>query len=101
MTWKPTDDMDEQVRRWMKAKGWEVSATDYNFDQAIYAWRREQHSGKSPTLRIARNVLEHNPAFVILYRLDRLNVARAIRANPESRLVVTEESTTITLREFP
>lgn len=46
-------------------------------------------------------MLEHNPAFVILYHLDRLNVARAIRANPEARLVVTEDGTTITLKEIP
>jgi hypothetical protein len=47
------------------------------------------------------NVLEHNPAFVILYHLDRLNVARAIRNRPEARLVVTPEGTTVTLKEFP
>jgi hypothetical protein len=38
---------------------------------------------------------------VILYHLDRLNVARAIRANPEVRLVVTEGGTDITLKEIP
>jgi hypothetical protein len=37
MTWQPIADVDEQVRDWMKAKGWEVTATDYHFDQEIYA----------------------------------------------------------------
>jgi hypothetical protein len=85
----------------MKAKGWEVTATDYNFEQEIYSWRHQQPGGKSPTLRITRSVLEHNPAFVILYHLDRLNVARAIRAHPETRLVVAQEGTAVTLKEIP
>jgi hypothetical protein len=28
MTWKPTDYIDEQVRGWMRAKRWEVTATE-------------------------------------------------------------------------
>ena len=101
MTWKPTDHVDEQVRGWMRAKGWQVTATDHHFDQEIYSWRHQQPGGKSPTLRITRQVLEHNPAFVILYHLDRLNVAQAIRANPEARLVVTHDGTAITIKEIP
>ena len=61
MTWKPTDHVDEQVRGWMRARRWEVTATDYHFEQEVYSWRHPQPGGKSPTLRIARNVLEHNP----------------------------------------
>ena len=34
----------------MKAKGWEVTATDYHFDQEIYSWRHQLSGGKSPTL---------------------------------------------------
>jgi hypothetical protein len=101
MTWKATDHVDEQVPAWMRARRWEMTATDYHFDQEIYSWRHQQPGGKSPTLRIARNVLEQNPAFVILYHLDRLNVARAIRSQPEARLVVVQEGTTITLKEIP
>jgi hypothetical protein len=100
MTWKPTDHVDEQVRGWMTAKRWEVTATDCHFDQEIYAWLHQEPGGKSPTLRIARAVLEHNPAFVILYHLDRLRVAQAIRAQPAARLVVTEEGTVIVLKEI-
>jgi hypothetical protein len=100
MTWKPTEHVDEQVRGWMWARRWEVTTTDYHFDQEIYSWRHQQPGGKSSTLRIARRVLEHNPAFVILYHLDRLRVAQAIRANPDTRLVVTEEGTTIALKEI-
>lgn len=79
--------------------GWEVTATDYHFDQEIYSWRHQQPGGKSPTLRIARYVLEHHPAFVILYHLDQLKAARAIRDQPGARLVVVQEGTTITLKE--
>ena len=24
MTWKPSEDVDREIRQWMKAKGWEV-----------------------------------------------------------------------------
>ena len=101
MTWKPTDHVDEQVRGWMRARRWEVTATDYHFDQEIYSWRHQQPGGKPPTLRITRYVLEHNPAFVILYHLDQLKVARAIRNQPGARLVVVQEGTGITLKEIP
>jgi hypothetical protein len=49
------------MRGWMRAKGWEVTATDYHFDQGIYSWRHQQPGGKPPTLRVARQVLAHNP----------------------------------------
>jgi hypothetical protein len=45
------DHVDEQVRGWMRAKHWEVTATDYHFDQEIYAWRHQQPGGKSHTAR--------------------------------------------------
>jgi hypothetical protein len=41
MTWKPSADIDEKVRGWMKAKGWQVTSTDYHFDQEIYSWRKD------------------------------------------------------------
>ena len=41
----------------MRGKGWEVTATEYHFEQEIYSWRHEQPGGKSPTLWIARSVL--------------------------------------------
>jgi hypothetical protein len=81
--------------------GWEVTATDYHFDQEVYSWRHQQRGGNSPTLRITRYVLEHNPAFVVLYHLDRLNVARAIRQHPGARLVVAQEGASIVLKEIP
>jgi len=90
MTWKPSEDHDREIRRWMKAKGWEVTRTNYDAEREIYAWRHELPGGKSPTLRIARYVLEHYPAFVVLYHLDQLKVAQAIRARPTARLVLTE-----------
>ena len=38
MTWKPSDDMDREVRSWMKAKGWEVTRTNYDSERQVYAW---------------------------------------------------------------
>jgi hypothetical protein len=84
----------------MRAKRWDVTATDYHSDQEIYSWRHQQPGGKPTTLRIPRSVLEHNPAFVVLYYLDRLDVARAIKAEPTARLVVIQEGAAVVLKEI-
>jgi hypothetical protein len=85
----------------MKAKGWEVTTTDYHFDQEVYSWRHNVHGGNSPTLRIARYVLERYPAFAVLYLIDQLKVASAIRASPGARLVVKQKGTAVVLEEVP
>ena len=99
MTWKPSADVDREVRSWMKAKGWEVTRVNYDSDRQVYAWRHDVRGGPSPTLRISRQVLESYPAFVLRYHLDELNLARAMRARPESRLVVMEKGSTVVLDE--
>jgi hypothetical protein len=99
MTWKPSDDHEREIREWMKANGWGVTRTNYDFDREIYAWHHQLPGGKSPTLRIARYVLEHYPAFIVLHHLDELNVAQSIRAHPEARLVVTQKGPRVTLEE--
>lgn len=101
MQWEPSEDMDREIRRWMKAKGWEVNSTDYHFDQEIYAWRHKLTGGKSPTLRVHGYVLEHNPAFVVVHHLDRLKVARALKAEPTRRLVVVQKGEETVLAEVP
>jgi hypothetical protein len=98
MTWKPTADIDEKVREWMKAKGLEVNRTKYDFDREVYAWRHEVSGGKSPTLRIAQSVLEDYPAFALLVHLDRLKVADAIRARPGAHMVVVQNGTVVSLQ---
>jgi hypothetical protein len=100
MTWKPTDDIDREVRSWMKAKGWEVTRTNYDADREVYAWRHDVRGGPSPTLRISRQVLEQYPAFVVLYHLlDTLNAASAIQAHPGARPVVLEKGTKVVLEQ--
>jgi len=44
-------------------------------------------------------VLESYPAFVVLYHLDELKVARAIRAQPEAHVVVAQKGLTVALDE--
>lgn len=51
-------------------------------------------------LRISRHVLEHYPAFVVLYHLDQCRVAQAIRARPEARLVVVQNGAKVSLMEL-
>ena len=81
----------------MKSKGWEVTRTNYDFDREIYAWRHDVRGSSCPTLRISRQVLEDYPAFVVIHHLDQLKVARAMRAHPETRLVVLQRDSTVVL----
>jgi hypothetical protein len=37
----PSEDHDREIREWMKAKGWEVTRTNWDFRQEIYAWRAD------------------------------------------------------------
>jgi hypothetical protein len=48
MTWDPSDDVDQSVREWMKARGWEVTRTNWDSDREIYAWHHEVAGGPSP-----------------------------------------------------
>ncbi len=77
MTWKPSDDRDRDIRRWMKTKGWEVNRRpEYDSERGVYAWCHEIRGSPSPTLRISRKVLEDYPAFAVLYHLDLLTQLR-------------------------
>jgi hypothetical protein len=100
MTWKPSADIDEQMRKWMNEKGWGVTRTEYDFDREVYAWRSEvRGSSSSPTLRISQAVLEDYPAWAVLYHLDRLRVAVAIRSRPDARYVVAQNGSRVTVEE--
>jgi hypothetical protein len=101
MTWRPSEDIDEKVRAWMKAKGWEVTSTEYDFERETYAWRHEVGGGPSPTLRISQRVLEDYPAFALLEHLHLLRVADHIRKRPRARLVVVQNGQQVTLEEAP
>jgi hypothetical protein len=101
MTWKPTADIDEQVRKWMNEKGWQITRTEYDFDREVYAWRSEIRGSPSPTLWISQAVLEDYPAWAVLYHLDRLRVAATLRADPAARLVVVQKGTAVVLGEVP
>ena len=81
----------------MKARGWEVSRVNYDSERQVYAWRHDVRGGLSPTLRIARQVLESYPAFAVLYHLDQLRVAQAIRSGPPDRLVVMQNGFKVSL----
>jgi len=50
MSWTPSEDIDRETRRRMKAKGWEVNCRpEYDFDREVYAWRHELRGGRSPS----------------------------------------------------
>jgi hypothetical protein len=57
----------------MKARGWDVSRVNYDFERQVYAWRHDVRGGRSPGLRIPRQVLESYPAFAVLHHLDELS----------------------------
>jgi hypothetical protein len=101
MNWKPPPDTDEEVRLWMKSKGWDVTGTEYDHERQTYTWRaRSVRSGHSPAISISRQVLVDFPAFAILEHLHRLNVADAVRRRPDARYVVVQNGLTVTLLEL-
>ena len=88
--WKPSPGMDEAIRGWMKAQGLSVASTRYYFEEEVYAWRHESPGG-SPTLWIARPVLEDVDAEALVAGLERLGVADRMRGAPKSRFLVVDE----------
>jgi hypothetical protein len=48
MTWKPSDDIDREVRAWMKAKGWNVTRFNYDSERKVYAWRHDVRAVHHP-----------------------------------------------------
>ena len=97
--WKPSLETDAAVREWMKAQGLPVNSTRYYFDEEVYAWRHEA-TGGSPTLWIARTVLEdHNSAFLVA-ALERLRLGDRMRGAPKVRFLVVEENGDISVRPW-
>jgi hypothetical protein len=100
MKWKPTDDVDREVREWMRSKGWEVNRTNYNFDREIFAWRH-QLPGRQIT---------YPPGLPLRSRaVPRLRGAvppRPVKgrpghpSSPEARLVVVQNGTKVSLMEL-
>jgi hypothetical protein len=99
MPWVLPVEKDEAIQKWMKAKGLEVTAKDYDAVKRVYAWLHERPRGKPLILQITKVVLDDNPAFIVLEYLDRLQVAQAIKANPDIRFVLSQEGSGVVLAE--
>jgi hypothetical protein len=89
--WKPSPEVDGAIRQWMAAQGLPVNSTKYYFDEEVYAWRHEASDG-SPTLWIARPVLEDHDAQTLSAALDRLGLAERMRTRPKARFLVVDEN---------
>ena len=98
--WKPPAEFDEKIRAWMTAQGWTANSTRDYFDEEVYAWRQDTSSGSSPTLWIARAVIEKYRAGHVIRELDRLDVAERIRSNPRARFIVTQEAGQIVVKSW-
>jgi hypothetical protein len=97
--WKPSPATDAAVREWMKAQQLPVNSTRYYSDEEVYAWRHET-AGGSPTLWIARTVLEDNEAAVLVAALDRLRLGERMRGAPKARFLVVEEDESINVKPW-
>ncbi len=100
--WKPPPITDAAVREWMKRQGLQVGSTRYYSDEEVFAWRHEAGGGSStapgsgsPTLWIARTVLEDNDPAALVAALDRLGIADRMRAGPKTRFLIVQEDTDI------
>ena len=93
-------EFDEKIRTWMAAQGWTANATRDYVDEDVYAWRQDTSSGSSPTLWVARGVIETHKATFVIQELDRLRVADRMRSNPKARFVVTQEAGQIVVKPW-
>lgn len=98
--WRPAPQIDSAVRDWMKSKGLPVNSTRYYADEEVYAWRHELSSG-SPTLWIARPVLEDHSAGRLVAALEVLGIADRMREAPMARFLVVDEDTAIKVTPWP
>ena len=98
--WKPSPRIDSAVREWMKANGLSVNSTRYYLEEEVYAWRHEV-PGKSPTLWIARPVLESHSAEELVAGLEALCVADRMRDTPMARFLVVDEDTVLKVAPWP
>ncbi len=98
--WRPALEIDSSVRDWMKSKGLPVQSTRYYAEEEVYAWRHELPGG-SPTLWIARPVLESHSAGELVAALEVLGVADRMRKAPMARFLVVDEDTEIKVTPWP
>lgn len=99
--WKPPAEFDSKIREWMARQGWTANSTRDYFDEKVYAWRQDTSSGSSPTLWIARSVIEHHPVNTVVEQLDRSGVAERMRSHPKARFIVTEEAGQLVVKSWP
>lgn len=99
--WKLPADFDARIREWMAVQGWTANSTRDYLDEEVYAWRQDTRSGSSPTLWIARAVIDKYPVTEVIHHLDRSGVADRMRTNPKARFVVTEEAGEVAVKAWP
>ena len=99
--WKPPAEFDAKIREWMAGHGWRANSTRDYVDEEVYAWRQDTSSGSSPTLWIARSVIENHPASEVVEQLDELGVAERMRRSPKARFIVTQEAGMLIVRSWP
>ena len=99
--WKLPVEFDERIREWMVAQGWKANSTRDYGEEEVYAWRQDTSSGSSPTLWIARAVIEKHQVSEVIEQLDRSGVADRMRSNPKSRFLVNREAGRLVVNPWP
>ncbi|MGN6167693.1 MAG: hypothetical protein ACTHQQ_05930 [Solirubrobacteraceae bacterium] len=100
--WNPPPITDAVIRDWMKTQGLPVGSTRYYPEDEVYAWRHEvaEVAAGSPTLWIARPVLEENDPASLVAALARLGVSERMRAAPKARFLIVQEDLEICVRPW-
>ena len=98
---KPPAAFDVKIREWMAVHGWAANSTRDYADEEVYAWRQDSSSGSSPTLWIARAVIDNHQVSEVIEHLDRDAVADRMRNNPKARFIVTREAGQLIVKSWP
>jgi hypothetical protein len=99
--WKLPAEFDAKIREWMAVQGWATNSTRDYADEEVYAWRQDTSSGSSPTLWIARGVIDNHQVSKVIEQLDRNGVADRMRSNPKARFMVTQEAGQLVVKSWP
>jgi hypothetical protein len=94
--WEPSPATNDAIRQWLESHGLKVSSTRYYGDDEVFAWRHDLAAG-SPTLWIARTVLETYSPPDLVAALDRLGIAERMRGTPKARFLVADEDGLLTV----
>jgi hypothetical protein len=100
LDWKPSAELDDKVREWLRSNGWDPTSERYDRNRKLYFWFHSTSAGGSSALIISRKMLEGRTAPEVLSYLNALKVAQAKQTNPGRLLIVMQRGEEVTVEDW-